>query len=369
MRLLLNAIGQVAARFGSRVDPVLLGLLLVLMGVGLAVLFSASGGREVVLRGQAVRFVIGLAALLAVAQIPPARLRTWTPWLYAGSLALLALVPVFGSGRSGQHWLNLGVFYLQPGELLKLTVPMMVAWLMHRNALPPSPKIVLAAMLLVGLPAGMIALQPDLGTAVPVAASGALVVVLAGLSWRWIAGLGGLGLVMAPLGWTLLKEYQKQRILTFLDPESDPLGSGWNIIQSKIAVGSGGLFGKGWTAGSQARLEYLPEQTTDFIFAVFAEEFGLVGVVAVLLLYLAILARCLWIAAESRDGFGRLLAGALALTFFLYVLLNGGMIAGLLPVVGVPMPLLSFGGTSALAFLIGFGLIMSVHSHRKILGH
>ena len=357
------------ARIASRLDPVLLGLLLLLMALSLAVLFSASGGRESVVIAQGVRFGIGLTAMLAIAQIAPTQLRTWSPWLYLASLGLLALVPVFGSGRSGQHWLDLGVFYLQPGELLKLSVPMMLAWLLHRAVLPPTPAVLLAGLALIGLPTLMIAIQPDLGTAVPVAASGVLAIFLAGLSWRWIAGLGLAGLASAPLAWLALKDYQKQRILTFIDPESDPLGSGWNIIQSKIAVGSGGLFGKGWTAGSQARLEFLPEQTTDFIFAVLAEEFGLAGVLFALLLYLAILGRCLWIAAESRDGFGRLVVGALGLTFFLYVVLNGGMIAGLLPVVGVPMPLLSFGGTSALAFLAGFGLVMSVHSHRRLLGH
>ena len=359
--LLLRALG--------RIDPVLLVLLLALMAIGLAVLHSASGGRMALVEAQAFRYAFGIVAMLAVAQVAPLRLRLSTPWLYLGSLGLLLLVPVFGGGRSGRHWLDLGVFYLQPAELMKLTVPMMLAWLMHRSLLPPGPKPLLAGGLLLALPSALIAIQPDFGTAVPVAASGVLLIVLAGLSWRWILGLTTLALAAAPLAWMGLMDYQKQRILTFLDPESDPLGAGWNIIQSKIAVGSGGLFGKGWGAGSQARLDYLPEQTTDFIFAVLAEEFGLVGVLLVLALYVAVVARCLWIAAGSRDGYGRLLAGALALTFFVYVVLNAGMIAGLLPVVGVPMPLLSYGGTSAVSLLIGFGMVMSVHRHRRLLGH
>ncbi len=357
------------AHLAARIDPILLGLLLALMAIGLALLHSASSGRLGLVQAQGVRFVIGLVAMLAVAQVGPIKLRVWTPWLYLASLGLLLLVPVFGGGRSGQHWLNLGVFYLQPAELLKLTVPMMVAWLTLHRPLPPDWTSLTLAAVALGLPSALIALQPDLGTAVPVAASGLLVVLLAGLAWWRIALLGGLGLALLPFGWLFLKEYQRQRILTFLDPESDPLGAGWNIIQSKIAIGSGGLTGKGWGAGSQARLEFLPEQTTDFIFAVLAEEFGWLGVAVTLALYLAVVARCLWIAVDSRDAFARLLSGALALTFLFYVLLNAGMIAGLLPVVGVPMPLLSYGGTSAVSLLIGFGLIMSARGHRRLLGH
>jgi rod shape determining protein RodA len=287
--------------------------------------------------------------------------------LFALCLGLLLLVPLFGTGRSGRHWLNLGVFYLQPAELLKLVVPMAVAAFLHRLPLPPRWGALILCALLIGIPTLLIAAQPDLGTALLVGVSGAFVVFLAGIAWWRIGLLAGLAAAAAPLAWSVLKDYQKQRLRTFLDPDSDPLGAGWNIIQSKFAVGSGGLFGKGWGQGTQSRLEFLPEHTTDFIFAVMAEEFGLVGVLALLLLYLFIVARCLWIAMEARDTFARLLAGTIGLTLLVYVLVNGGMVSGLLPVVGVPMPLLSYGGTSAVTLLAGFGIVMSVHAHRKFM--
>ena len=351
-----------------RVDIPLLVALLLLVGVGLAVLHSAAGGNERLVWSQAVRLGAGLVALWVISRIPPVQMRLWTPWLFAASLLLLVLVPVFGTGRSGRHWLNLGVFYVQPAELLKLTVPMTVAAFLHARPLPPGWGVLAVCAALIGVPALLIAAQPDLGTALLVGASGAFVVFLSGMAW-WRIGLLGLGAAASlPLGWSLLQDYQKQRLLTFIDPESDPLGAGWNIIQSKIAVGSGGVFGKGWGEGTQSRLEFLPEHTTDFIFAVLGEEFGLLGVLAILLLYLFIIGRCLWIAANARDTFARLLGGALALTFFVYVVVNGGMVSGLLPVVGVPMPLLSYGGTSAVTLLAGFGIVMSIHAHRKFMG-
>lgn len=359
---------RLPARVAHALDLPLLLALLAVMAIGMAVLHSAGGERADLLIAQALRFAIGVAAMLLIAQIPPAKMRVWTPWIYAGSLALLLLVPLFGSGRSGRHWLNLGVFYLQPAELLKLSVPMMVAWIIQRRPLPPGWRIAALSAIGLGIPTLMIAAQPDLGTAVPVAASGIFVIFLAGFAWWRIALLGGSVLALAPFGWMLLKDYQRARLLTFINPEADPLGSGWNIMQSKVAVGSGGLLGKGWGNGSQAHLDFLPEQTTDFIFAVLSEEFGWLGVCTVLALYLFILARCLWIAAAARDSYSRLLAGALALTFFVYVFVNGGMISGLLPVVGVPMPLLSYGGTSAVSLLAGFGVVMSVHAHRKLMG-
>lgn len=350
-----------------RVDLPLLVALLLLIGAGLAVLSSAAGDEPRLVWSQAARMGVGLGALWLISRIPPQQLRLWTPWLFALSVALLLLVPVFGTGRSGRHWLNLGVFYLQPSELLKLTVPMAVAGFLHPQSLPPRWGALAVCAALIGVPTLLIAAQPDLGTALLVAASGAFVVFLGGIAWWRVGLLAGLAAAAAPLGWSVLKEYQKQRLRTFLDPEADPLGSGWNIIQSKIAVGSGGLFGKGWGEGTQSRLEFLPEHTTDFIFAVLAEEFGLVGVLALLSIYLFIIARCLWIAAEARDTYARLLAGAIALTFLVYVLVNGGMVSGLLPVVGVPMPLLSYGGTSAVTLLAGFGIVMSVHAHRKLM--
>lgn len=355
-------------RLLAPLDLPLLAALLVLMAIGLTVLYSAGGQRHELVLAQGARFAVGLVALLLVASIPPVRIRVWTPWVYAGTLLLLLLVPVFGHGRSGRHWLDLGLFYLQPAELLKLTVPLMVAWLLCRRPLPPGWRYSFLSAAALAIPTLLIAAQPDLGTALPVAASGVFVIFLAGFAWSRILLLGGLALVVAPLGWYALKDYQRARLLTFLDPNSDPLGRGWNLMQSKIAVGSGGLLGKGWGHGTQSHLNFLPEHTTDFIFAVLAEEWGWIGVCTVLSLYLFVLGRCLWLAAEARDSFSRLVAGSLALVFFVYVIVNGAMISGLLPVVGVPMPLLSYGGTSAVSLLASFGVIMSVHAHRRLMG-
>ena len=354
-----------AARLFDKVDlPLLLGLLAIML-ISLGVLASASGENSRLVVSQGARFGIGLVAMVLVSRLPPARLRLWTPLAYAGSLVLLAMVFVFGSGRSANLWLNLGVFYLQPGELLKLSVPMMLAWYLHAAVLPPRWGVLAICAAIIGLPVAMIILQPDLGTGMLVAASGVFAVYLAGIAWWRIALFAGLGVAALPVGWMFLMPYQRDRILTFMNPENDPLGAGWNIIQSKIAIGSGGLSGKGWGQGSQAHLDFLPEHTTDFIFSVLSEEWGWIGVVTLLALYLFVIGRCLWIAAQARDSFSRLLAGALAMTFSIYVLVNGGMVAGLLPVVGVPMPLLSYGGTSAVSLLAGFGIVMSARAHRK----
>ena len=353
------------ARLFDKVDlPLLLGLLAIML-ISLGVLASASGENSRLVLSQGARFGIGLVAMVLVSRLPPARLRLWSPLAYAGSLVLLAMVFVFGSGRSANLWLNLGVFYLQPGELLKLSVPMMLAWYLHAAVLPPRWGVLAICAAIIGLPVAMIILQPDLGTGMLVAASGVFAVYLAGIAWWRIALFAGLGVAALPVGWMFLMPYQRDRILTFMNPENDPLGAGWNIIQSKIAIGSGGLSGKGWGQGSQAHLDFLPEHTTDFIFSVLSEEWGWIGVVTLLALYLFVIGRCLWIAAQARDSFSRLLAGALAMTFSIYVLVNGGMVAGLLPVVGVPMPLLSYGGTSAVSLLAGFGIVMSARAHRK----
>lgn len=349
-------------------DIPLMVALLMLCTVGIIVLSSAAGGKPSLVWGQAARVAFGFALIFILLRIPPVLIRNWTPWLFLGSLGLLLLVPLFGSGRSAKSWLNLGFFYVQPAELLKLTVPMAIAWFLHHRALPPNLLSLLGCLGLIGVPTALIAIQPDLGTAVIVAASGAFVIFLSGLSWRWIALLGGLVVAAAPLGWHFLHEYQKQRLRMFLDPESDHLGAGWNIIQSEIAVGSGGWTGKGLAMSSQAKLNYLPEHTTDFIFAVFAEEFGWIGVSAVIFLYLFIIGRGLWIAATAKDAYSRLLAGSLSMTFFVYVVVNGGMITGLMPVVGVPMPLISYGGTSAVTLLAGFGILFSIHAHRRAVG-
>jgi len=350
-------------RLTRSIDWWLTGALLALMGIGLAVLYSAGGESGRLVLAQAARYAVGLGAMWLVSRLPPYRLRNATPLLFAFSLVPLLLVLFIGEGRSGAHWIDLGVFYFQPAELLKLSLPMMAAWMLNRGRLPPGVGAVLATSAIIGLPTVLILLQPDFGTAMLVAASGGFALYLAGLSWWWfVAAIGGVA-AAAPAAWIWwLKPYQKDRILTFLEPESDPLGTGWNIIQSKIAIGAGGFSGKGWGLGSQSHLDYLPEHTTDFIFAVLSEEFGWIGVAVTLALYLFVIGRCLWIASEARDGYSRLLAGTLGLALFVYVIVNGGMIAGLLPVVGVPMPLLSYGGTAAVSLLAGMGVVMGVRA-------
>lgn len=351
-----------------RLDLPLLLALFVLACAGLATLYSAGGGNYSLVGGQAARFVLGAVLLVVISRIPPPVLRSWTPWLYMGSTALLVVVAALGEGRGAYRWLDLGVMRFQPSELLKLTMPMMVAWYLHPRQLPPGWKDIIVVGLLIAVPAGLIAEQPDLGTALLVAGAGAFALFLSGMAWWRIGLLVGGAAAAVPVAWQFLHEYQRNRVRTLLDPESDPLGNGWHIIQSKIAVGSGGLFGKGWQHGTQSRLDFLPEHTTDFIFAVFSEEFGLVGVVAIMLLYAFIIGRCLWIAMNARDTYSRLLAGAIGMSFFVYVAVNGGMVAGVLPVVGVPMPLISYGGTSAVSLLAGFGLVMAVRSHNPVHG-
>ncbi|MBU6247722.1 MAG: rod shape-determining protein RodA [Xanthomonadaceae bacterium] len=359
-------------RFGRRlmtrprIDlPLALGLF-ALAAVGLVTLYSAGDRSLSLVGGQAARFVMGAVLLLVVSRIPPSALRTWTPWLYVGSTALLVLVALLGEGRGAYRWLDLGVMRFQPSELLKLTMPMMVAWYLHPRQLPPGWKDIAVVGLLIVIPAGLIAEQPDLGTALLVAGAGAFALFLSGMAWWRIGLLLAAAAAMVPVGWHFMHQYQRDRVLTLLNPESDPLGNGWHIIQSQIAVGSGGIFGKGWLHSTQSRLDFLPEHTTDFIFAVFSEEFGLVGVIGILVLYAFIIGRCLWIAMEARDTYSRLLAGAIGMSFFVYVLVNGGMVAGMLPVVGVPMPLVSYGGTSAVSLLTGFGVLMSIHANRKM---
>jgi rod shape determining protein RodA len=365
MSALLRWWAGLAWRWLDRVDFPLLAGLLAIMAASLLVQASAAGGDPRAVFAQGARFAVGVLALLVLTRIAPLHFREWTPLAYAGSLVLIGLVFLFGQGRSADLWLDLGVFYLQPGELLKLSVPMMAAWFLHQARLPPGWGGLVVCAAIIGLPVALTILQPDLGTGLLVAASGVFVVFLAGIAWWRIALFAGLGLAALPIGWQFLMPYQKDRILTFLDPESDPLGAGWNIIQSKIAIGSGGLTGKGWGEGTQAHLDFLPEHTTDFVFSVLAEEFGWLGVLLLLGLYLFVTLRALWLATQARDTYGRLLAGALALTFSVYVIVNAGMVVGFLPVVGVPMPLLSYGGTSAVSLLAGFGIVMAVGAHRR----
>ncbi len=349
-------------------DGLLLSGLLLLSGIGLVILYSASGQSEVILERQLVRLALAYGALFVVAQIPPSLLFRWAPWLYGAGIGLLIAVLVMGDiGKGAQRWLDLGLVRFQPSEMMKLAVPMMLAWYLADARLPPDGRRLLVSALLITLPTLLIARQPDLGTALLIASTGFFVLFLAGLSWRLLGAFTVVAAACLPVLWHFMHDYQRQRVLTFLHPEADPLGAGYHIIQSKIAIGSGGLYGKGWLNGSQSQLEFLPESSTDFIFAVLGEEFGLIGILLVLLVYLFILLRSLAIATQAQDTFTRLLAGSLALTFFVYLIVNTGMVTGLLPVVGLPLPLISYGGTSMVTLMAGFGMLMSIHTHRKLL--
>ncbi|TGN38187.1 rod shape-determining protein RodA [Marinobacter confluentis] len=352
------------------IDPILLLLLLVLIAAGLFVLFSGADRNMAVVEAQGIRMGVALVVMLVFAQLDPSVFRRWAPWLYlAGVMGLIAVL-LFGVGAKGaQRWLAIpGLPRFQPSELMKLVVPMMAAWYLSRRFLPPRLRYVAVSFLIVILPMAMIILQPDLGTSLLVGAAGIFVIFFAGMSWKLIGAFFGLVSVSAPLMWFfVMRDYQKQRVLTLLDPQSDPLGAGWNIIQSKTAIGSGGVDGKGWLQGTQSHLEFLPESHTDFIVAVLAEEFGFVGMVSLLVLYLLIILRCLYISAMAQDSFSRLLAGALTMTFFIYIFVNVGMVSGLLPVVGVPLPLISYGGTSSVTLMAAFGVLMSIHTHRRMI--
>ena len=367
MSTLLRLLADLLLRFLRSLDLPLLAALLGIMGIGLATLYSASNESTRLVTTQGAYFCVGLGVLWVASRVPAHLLKQATPPIYVLSLLPLVLVLFIGSGKYGNHWINLGFFNFQPSELAKLTLPMMLAWYLDRQRLPPTLGTLPIAALIIALPVGLILLQRDFGTAMLVLAAGVFVLFLAGLSWWWFAAAAAGVAAIAPAAWFwLLRPYQKDRILTFLNPESDPMGAGWNIIQSKIAIGGGGLLGKGWGQGTQSHLDYLPEHTTDFAFAVLSEDFGWIGVVVVLALYLFVVARCLWIASEMRDGYSRLLAGTLGLSLFVYVLVNAAMISGLLPVVGVPMPLLSYGGTSAVTLLLGFGVVMALQGRRVL---
>jgi rod shape determining protein RodA len=352
-----------------RLDGMLLSGLIAVSLFGLFVLWSAAGDNNSLWFSQAARVGIGFVLLVVLAQIPDHFLRMFSPAAYVVGLVLLTVVALVGDiGKGAQRWLDLGVIRFQPSEIMKLAVPMMCAWYLHQRPLPPSLRDVGAVLLIILVPVALITEQPDLGTALLVAASGIIVLVMGGLSWASI--LGGIAILGAavPVAWHFMHEYQRQRVLTLLDPQSDALGAGYHIIQSQIAIGSGGVFGKGWMNGSQAQLEFLPERSTDFIFAVIGEELGLLGLMALLAGYLFIVARGMTMALQCRDAFARLLAGSIALTFFVYACVNAGMVMGLLPVVGVPLPLVSYGGTSFVTLMAGFGILMALHSSRKLVG-
>ncbi|MBM4200649.1 MAG: rod shape-determining protein RodA [Gammaproteobacteria bacterium] len=348
-------------------DLPLMGGLSALIVLAFVILYSASGQDLDVLLRQGGRLVLALAIMLLLAQIRPDHIKASSPLLFGAGVLLLGAVLVMGDiGKGAQRWLDLGVFRFQPSELMKLATPMMLAWYLSETGLPPRWSSVLIAGLLIVVPAALIAKQPDLGTAMLVAVSGSVALFLGGIGWAYLLALAiALGASL-PIAWFMLHDYQRDRVLTFLNPEADPLGRGYHIIQSKIAIGSGGIYGKGWLHGTQGQLEFLPERSTDFIFAILAEEFGLVGCLGLLAVYLFILGRCLQIVAQAQDTFCRLLSGALTVTFFVYVFVNIGMVIGILPVVGVPLPLVSYGGTSMVTLLAAFGILMSIQTHRRL---
>lgn len=348
--------------------PLAVGLALT-AAYGLVVLYSASAENSPMLVRTLLRLVVGTIILLAVARISPNLLRRASPWLYGlGVLLLLAVAAVGHSHLGAKRWLDFGPIHFQPSELMKLAVPMMCAWYLHERPLPPRARDLGMLGLIILVPVALVAKEPDLGTAALIITAGAVVVFLSGLRVRVLVGLVLLAVLGAVVGLRFMHGYQRERLLTFLNPEAHPLGAGYHIIQSQIAVGSGGLFGKGWMAGSQAQLDFLPERTTDFIFAVIGEEFGLVGLAVLLLLYAFVIGRSIYLAMQCPDTFSRLLGGSIALTFFVYVFINAGMVTGLVPVVGVPLPLVSYGGSSVVTVLTGFGILMSLFSHRKLMG-
>lgn len=347
--------------------PLFLALFLTSL-LSLFILYSAGGQDMGMLSRQATRMVMAFSLMILLAQANPNQLKHYSAGLFGLGVFLLFAVLIMGTiGKGAQRWLDLGFMKFQPSEIIKITTPMMIAWYISQNPLPPRPKNLCVAIILILIPTLLIAKQPDLGTAILVASAGAGVLFFAGLSWWLISGLFGLLAALAPIIWHFMIPYQKSRVITLFNPEADPLGKGYHIIQSKIAIGSGGIYGKGWTGSTQSELNFLPESHTDFIFAVFAEEFGLFGCLGLLTLYLFIIGRCLYIAVQAQDVYCRLLASSLAFTFFVYVFVNIGMVIGILPVVGVPLPLISYGGTSAVTLQSGFGILMSIHTHRKLL--
>lgn len=349
------------------IDPLMFVTLFVITLLGLFVLYSGSGQSASMMKRQVVFFVLAYISMFVFAQVNMKFLCRMAPWMYGFGIILLLLVLFIGVGAKGaQRWISLGFFRFQPSEVLKLAVPIMISAYFSSRDLPPRFKHVIVCLLLVGLPAVLIFKQPDLGTAILIAASGLIVLFLSGLRWRYIFGSALLILMSVwPMWQFVMKDYQKQRVLTLLNPEADPFGAGWNIIQSKTAIGSGGLHGKGWLQGTQSQLDFLPESHTDFIVAVLAEEFGLVGMVILFGLYTVLIGRCLFISWNAQNNFGRLLSGGITLTFFIYILVNVGMVSGVLPVVGVPLPLVSLGGTSIVTLMSGFGIIMAIATEKN----
>lgn len=347
--------------------PLFITLFLAAM-VSFVILYSAGSQNMGILMRQAARVGLAFGLMTLLAHVNPYQFKRYSAVLFALGILLLIAVLIMGQiGKGAQRWLDLGFFRFQPSEMIKITTPMMIAWYLAEHSLPPKWKQLCIAAVLIVIPTLLIAKQPDLGTALLVASSGAGVLFFAGLSWFFILIVIAVLASLTPVVWHLMHDYQRDRVLIFLNPESDPMGRGYHIIQSKIAIGSGGIYGKGWLGSTQSELDFLPESSTDFIFAVFAEEFGLFGCIGLLILYLLIIGRCLYIASQAQDTYSRLLAGSLSFTFFVYVFVNIGMVIGVLPVVGVPLPLISYGGTSIVTLLSGFGILMSIHTHRKLL--
>jgi rod shape determining protein RodA len=358
---------RIGERLFEGIDGALLVLLLTLSMLGLAALFSATFESPSRLVAQLVNLCVALIAMWLVAQVSPQTMMRFAIPAYAIGVALLIAVALFGDIVNGaRRWLHVGVTRFQPSEMMKLALPLMLAWYFHKHETALKLRHFAVAAIIMLVPFGLIVRQPDLGTALLVGAAGFFVIFFAGLSWRVIGTLGALGVALLPVAWGFLHDYQRRRVLTLLDPSSDPLGAGYHILQATIAIGSGGLWGKGWLNGTQAHLEFIPERHTDFIFAVYSEEFGLIGNVVLLVLYSLLVARSLMIAANAATVFARLLAGSIALMFFVYAFVNMGMVSGILPVVGVPLPFLSYGGTALLTLFIGAGVLMSVHRHRKL---
>ncbi len=356
--------------FSIKVDwPLVIGLFL-LSVTSLVILWSAGGENPRLIINQSIRLAVAFFVLFAMAQVRPESWYRWAPMIYGAGLFLLVLVFFFGyTGKGAQRWLDLGFMRFQPSEVMKLGVPMMVAWVLARRSMPPSLTNLILALSVLFIPAFLILEQPDLGTTIMIMLSGVVIVFLAGFAWRNIIVLGILGIISLPVLFNFLHPYQQKRIMTLFDPWSDPLGAGYHSIQSMIAIGSGGAQGKGWLQGSQSQLEFIPERHTDFIFSVFSEEFGFVGVFMLLMLYALVTARGLYISYMSKDSFLRLLGGSISMTFIFYVFVNIGMVSGMLPVVGVPLPLISYGGTSMVTLMAGFGILMGIHSHQRLMSH
>ena len=349
-------------------DTMLLIGLLFMSCIGLVVLYSSGNQNLGLIYKQLVRMAIAFTVMIAIARISPDRLLRWAPWFYGiGIILLLAVLVVGTKSKGAQRWLNFGLFRFQPSEIMKIAVPMMVSYYYSSKNLPPSFKQIIIGSLIILVPTGLIAKQPDLGTSLLIASSGFFAIYFAGISWRLLLTATGAIAAAAPVFWTyFMHDYQKQRVLTFLDPEKDPRGAGYHIIQSQTAIGSGGTYGKGWLNGTQSQLDFLPERSTDFVFSAFSEEFGLMGILILLLIYFFIIIRGLYIATQAQNTFSRLLCSSLILTFFVYIFVNIGMVSGLLPVVGLPLPLVSYGGTSMVTIMAGFGMMMSIHTHRKL---